>query len=243
MGANRGVGVGLAVAVAVTVAVAVGVASVAVAVGVGDGLAQGGISYSLRDVPAAGSPDRIAEVLRKEPCATVSLNASYPHLGESRLARVEITVDHFELQVRIALIQIYLEVAPFGVVALSIASRGPCATRCGRSAIRRAALDRGEDSTARAVVSAAITRRIIGALVCPQWEDGEVVRPYIRRRRQTGADVAARFVDRHEIKPSIGIDVHTVIGLIIQLERERQWRPRYRRHRCGYRCRSSPERS
>ena len=75
--------------------------------------------------------------------------------------------------------------------------------------------DRSEDSAARAVVAATITRGIIGALVCPQWEDSVVVRPYIRRRRQTGANVTARFVDRHEIKPSIGIDVHSVIGLIV----------------------------
>jgi hypothetical protein len=75
--------------------------------------------------------------------------------------------------------------------------------------------DRSEDSAARAVVTATITGGIIGALVCPQWEDSVVVRPYIRRRRQTGANVTARFVDRHEIKPSIGIDVHSVIGLIV----------------------------
>ena len=87
----------------------------------------------------------------------------------------------------------------------------------------RAALHRGEDSAACAVVAATITRGIIGALVCPQWEDSVVVRPYIRRRRQTGADVTARFVDRHKIKPSIGTDVHSVIGLIVKLERERQW--------------------
>ena len=51
----------------------------------------------------------------------------------------------------------------------------------------------------------------------------KLVRPYIRRRRQTGADVAARFVDRYKIKPSIRTDVHSVIGLIVQLERKRQW--------------------
>ncbi len=59
-------------------------------------------------------------------------------------------------------------------------------------------------------------------MVLPHWEDGEIIRPDVGRRGQTGCDVAARFVDRDKIKPSIGADVHTVIGLIVQLERKRQ---------------------
>ena len=48
----------------------------------------------------------------------------------------------------------------------------------------------------------------IGALILPHREDGEVIRPDVGRRRQTGCQVAARLVGCHEVKASIGANVY-----------------------------------
>ena len=100
------------------------------------------------------------------------MDASHKHL--SGPSRVDIAVDDFELQVRIALKQIYLVIHVWACATASIQDRAPFNvedTATDRS------FDRSEDSTAGAVVTATITRSVIGALVCPHWEDGVVVRP------------------------------------------------------------------
>src|SRR5436309_14203595 len=107
---------------------------------------------------------RVAEILRKEPCAAVSLNASYPHLRRATVPR-EIAVDHLELQVGIALKQTHFIVHRRGSGSgVSVEDRAPLDVEV---TVRRAALDTGEDTAARAVVTATITGSVIGALVCP----------------------------------------------------------------------------
>src|SRR5262249_25134954 len=66
----------------------------------------------------------------------------------------------------------------------------------------------------------------VGSLVLPYAEDGEVVRPDVRRSRQTVCDEATRLIRHHKVEPSVGADVHACVCLIIQREWEwqRDWR-------------------
>ena len=70
------------------------------------------------------------------------------------------------------------------------------------------------------------TQADIGALILPQREDGEVIRPDVGRSRQTVCNEATRVIHRHEVEASIRADIHTGEGLVIQREweRYRDWR-------------------
>ena len=140
------------------------------------------------------------------------MNASYKHL--SGAGRIDIAVDDFELQVRIVLKQIYLVVHVRGGPTGSIQDRAPLDMEDLAS---RAALDRGEDSTARAVVAATITRGIIGALVCPQRKDGIGIRTKNSVCCwETHADPIGIMGSRaYKVEAPIGVDVNTIIGLIV----------------------------
>src|SRR5438067_11199445 len=125
-----------------------------------------------RDVRRRCARIRQAEVLCEESRCRVALDASHKRL--SGVSRVDIAVDDFELQVRITLKQIYLVIHVRGGPTASIQDRAPFNVE--DTATHRS-FHRSEDSTAGAVVTAPITRSVIGALVCPHWEDGVVVRP------------------------------------------------------------------
>ena len=155
----------------------------------------------------------IAEVLSEEPSTRVALDA-----GDIAVIAAHLSVadNHLELQVRIVLIQTRFEIrrrrrickihgAPFNI----------------EDTVRRTARYRCKH-TAGSTRESRAARLYIGLQVLPHWEHAEIIRPDVGRRGQTGCDVAARFVDRNEIEPSIGADVHTIVGLIVQLERERQ---------------------
>lgn len=62
----------------------------------------------------------------------------------------------------------------------------------------------------------------ISAHILPEREDGVVKRALKRGGWKTLSAVAARFVDAHELQPSIGTDVRAVESLTIQLEVEWQ---------------------
>ena len=69
-----------------------------------------------------------------------------------------------------------------------------------KDTIRSAARDRREDTAIPTRETGAATQADISALVLPNAEDGEVIRALIRRRGQTGCEVADRFVDTHEVQ-------------------------------------------
>ena len=123
-----------------------------------------------------------------------------------------------ELQVGIGFIQAHLEIVHRASGAATIGSRPPLDIEYP---IWRASTNRGKHSTVGAVVTVAGTGGIVGAEILPRSEDGEIIGPNVWRRRQTSCDEAAGFVDCHEVEPPIGTDVHTVVGLVIQLERKR----------------------
>jgi hypothetical protein len=77
--------------------------------------------------------------------------------------------------------------------------------------------DRSEDSAARAVVAATITRGIIGALVCPQRKDGIGIRTKNSVCCwETHADPIGIMGSRaYKVEAPIGVDVNTIIGLIV----------------------------
>ena len=93
-----------------------------------------------------------------------------------------------------------------------------CAPFNVKDTIRGAARDRREDTAVSTRETGAATQAEISALVLPNTEDGEVIRPDVRRRRQTGCLEAARLVCHYEVEASVRADVHAGEGLIIQRE-------------------------
>jgi len=150
----------------------------------------------------------------------VLLNAPHPHLSGS--GGIDIAVDHVKPLVLVrVLIQAHLVMHVRGSPTATIQD---CAPLDVEYPIRRVSTNRSEDSTARAEVTATSTRRIIGALVCPQPKDGVRIRTNSSVSRwQTHADpIGVMGRGAYEVESPIGIDVHAVVGLIIQREGERQ---------------------
>jgi hypothetical protein len=143
----------------------------------------------------------------------VLLNASHPHL--SGIGRVDVTIDDVEplLLVRV-LIQAHLVMHVRGSPTASIQDRAPLDVEYP---IRRVSTNRSKDSATRAEVAATIARCIIGALVCPQPKDGVRIRASSSVSRwQTRADpIGAMGRGAYEVEAPIGVDVNTIIGLII----------------------------
>ena len=77
-----------------------------------------------------------------------------------------------------------------------------------------------KDATATGEVRTTLAHDV-GAIIAPETEYRVVKWPNIRRRRQARAGKAAGLVDRNEVKAAIGVNIHAVVGLIIQRERER----------------------
>ena len=113
----------------------------------------------------------------EEPGAAVALDTS--HIRVSGTVRADRPVDNLELQIRVTLKQADLEIhclrgveekhsVPFDV----------------EDAVRRSALDRGED-TAPVCPGGATGVGCDGHQVLPYTEDGIVIRAYIRWRWQT----------------------------------------------------------
>lgn len=136
-------------------------------------------------------------------------------------AYLNITDDHIETQVRIGI----LIEARFKIRRRRGIGKIHSAPFDIEDPVRRTACDRREDTAGSAGETSA-ARLCIGLQVLPHREDGIIIRPDVGRRGQTGCDVAARFVNRHEVEAPIGADIYAVKGLIVQLERE------WQRHKC-----------
>jgi hypothetical protein len=115
--------------------------------------------------------------LCEESGAAVALDT--PHIGVSSTSRADRTIDYLELQVRVTLKQANLEIH-----RLSGVEEKHSMPLDVKDAVRCAALDSGED-TAAVCPGGAARVGCNSHQVLPHTEDGEVIRPNIRRRRQT----------------------------------------------------------
>ena len=153
-------------------------------------------------------------------------------------AHLNVADNHLELQVRIALIQTQLRNSPsLDVVAKYTARHSILKIRLGAVPDTEVKIPQVPPGKAEQPGSTSVFRS------SHIWEDAEVIRPDVRRRGQTGCDVTARFVDRNKIQPSIGADIHSRYRSDRITGTRKAVRRRFRRHRCDYRCRSSPARS
>ena len=151
--------------------------------------------------------------MREEPRAAVALDA--PYIRVRGAVGADCAVDYLELQVRVTLKQAHLEIYRLG----SIEEKHSVPLDI-EDAVGRTALDRCED-TAPICPSGAAGVGCKGHQILPQPEDGEVIGPDVRRRGQTGRDVAARLILDHKIKAPVGVNAYRVVSLIVQ--REWEW--------------------
>lgn len=134
------------------------------------------------------------------------------HIRVVGIRRVKGTDDYVEAQVvrRRTFIQAHLKILRRVVVIKQ--HRAPFNIE---DTVRRTARNRGEDTAVSTGETRAAAQAKIRSHILPYAEDGEVIRALIRRRRQTGCDIADRFVCTHEVNAPIGANVHAVIGLIV----------------------------
>src|SRR5262249_25497224 len=78
-----------------------------------------------------------------------------------------------------------------------------------------------KDATSTGEVCTTLAHNV-GAVIRPIREDGEIIRTLVRRRRQTGGQEPYRFVNAHKVQAPVRVDVHSVVGLVVKLEGERQ---------------------
>src|ERR1043166_9027746 len=131
---------------------------------------------------------------------------------------IERADDHVEpLVLRRVLIQAHLKILPLIVVV-----KKHSAPFDVEDAIWWTAGSRDENTAGSARKTRAAAQAQVGAHIFPQTKDGKVIRALIGRYRQTRCEVAARFVNTHEVEAPIGINVNAVVDLVIQLEWERQ---------------------
>lgn len=129
-------------------------------------------------------------------------------------------VDYVEPLVWVVLVQAHLEIH-----RVAVNGKADGVPLDVKDAVRRSARDRGENAAPVCPCGTA-AQSCVGQQVMPQGEDGEVIRAPIDRGRKAAGDVTVRLVHAHKVQPPIGIDVHGVKGLTVQLERKRQGQPR-----------------
>ena len=142
----------------------------------------------------------------------VLLNASYKHL--SSVGRIDIAVDDFELQVGIALIQIYLVIHVRRGATARIQEGAPFDVE---DAATRGAFNRSEDSAARAIITVTSTRGVIRALVRPQRKGGIGIRASgsVCHGKTHADPIRAVALGADKVQAAVGVDVNTIKCLIV----------------------------